>query len=169
MRKTHTQPRRPAQARPEREKHTDFQPDPIEAADPHAHNVRVQKAREGSQTLNVPVAQLDSASASGAEGYRFEPCRGYLKRACGVGSTLQALFFVTMETSVRTGGRDCSSGAGPFKHGKGRTLLPQLPQESFRKEASGILKQQVACGPRLAARLPRGDPGECLDLLLEQH
>ena len=26
----------------------------------------------------VPVAQLDRASASGAEGYRFEPCRGYL-------------------------------------------------------------------------------------------
>jgi hypothetical protein len=25
----------------------------------------------------VPVAQLDRASASGAEGYRFEPCRGY--------------------------------------------------------------------------------------------
>ena len=25
----------------------------------------------------VPVAQLDSASASGAEGYRFESCRGY--------------------------------------------------------------------------------------------
>ncbi len=24
----------------------------------------------------VPVAQLDSASASGAEGYRFESCRG---------------------------------------------------------------------------------------------
>ena len=28
----------------------------------------------------VPVAQLDSASASGAEGYRFESCRGYLKK-----------------------------------------------------------------------------------------
>ena len=26
---------------------------------------------------DVPVAQLDRASASGAEGYRFEPCRGY--------------------------------------------------------------------------------------------
>ena len=26
---------------------------------------------------SVPVAQLDRASASGAEGYRFEPCRGY--------------------------------------------------------------------------------------------
>ena len=25
----------------------------------------------------VPVAQLDRASASEAEGYRFEPCRGY--------------------------------------------------------------------------------------------
>ena len=25
----------------------------------------------------VPVAQLDRASASGAEGYRFESCRGY--------------------------------------------------------------------------------------------
>ncbi len=28
--------------------------------------------------FQVPVAQLDRASASGAEGYRFEPCRGYL-------------------------------------------------------------------------------------------
>jgi hypothetical protein len=26
---------------------------------------------------HVPVAQLDRASASGAEGYRFESCRGY--------------------------------------------------------------------------------------------
>ena len=25
----------------------------------------------------VPVAQLDRASASGAEGYRFDSCRGY--------------------------------------------------------------------------------------------
>ena len=27
--------------------------------------------------LRVPVAQLDRASASGAEGYRFDPCRAY--------------------------------------------------------------------------------------------
>ncbi len=28
--------------------------------------------------IDVPVAQLDRASASEAEGYRFESCRGYL-------------------------------------------------------------------------------------------
>jgi hypothetical protein len=31
-----------------------------------------------------PVAQLDSASVSGAEGYRFEPCRGRFSYAPGV-------------------------------------------------------------------------------------
>ena len=31
-----------------------------------------------STLQRVPVAQLDRASASGAEGYRFESCRGYL-------------------------------------------------------------------------------------------
>ena len=30
---------------------------------------------------HVPVAQLDSASASGAEGYRFESCRGYFAKS----------------------------------------------------------------------------------------
>ncbi len=30
-----------------------------------------------SRMVPVPVAQLDRASASGAEGYRFESCRGY--------------------------------------------------------------------------------------------
>ena len=37
--------------------------------------------RDGGKTSysQVPVAQLDRASASGAEGYRFEPCRGYLQ------------------------------------------------------------------------------------------
>ncbi len=34
----------------------------------------------GKRSYNqVPVAQLDRASASGAEGYRFESCRGYSK------------------------------------------------------------------------------------------
>jgi hypothetical protein len=28
-------------------------------------------------SAHASVAQLDRASASGAEGYRFEPCRGY--------------------------------------------------------------------------------------------
>ena len=31
----------------------------------------------GAVSYRVPVAQLDRASASGAEGCRFEPCRGY--------------------------------------------------------------------------------------------
>jgi hypothetical protein len=31
----------------------------------------------GACGRNVPVAQLDRASASGAEGCRFESCRGY--------------------------------------------------------------------------------------------
>ena len=35
---------------------------------------------EGAIVITVPVAQLDRASASEAEGYRFEPCRGYLRR-----------------------------------------------------------------------------------------
>jgi hypothetical protein len=30
-----------------------------------------------SRPEEVPVAQLDRASASGAEGYRFDSCRGY--------------------------------------------------------------------------------------------
>src|SRR5207248_1199793 len=34
---------------------------------------------EGSP-LHVPVAQLDRASASGAEGYRFDSCRAYSPR-----------------------------------------------------------------------------------------
>ncbi len=34
-------------------------------------------ARTGHGPRFVPVAQLDRASASGAEGYRFDSCRGY--------------------------------------------------------------------------------------------
>src|SRR6266849_5936276 len=34
-------------------------------------------ARTGHRPSFVPVAQLDRASASGAEGYRFDSCRGY--------------------------------------------------------------------------------------------
>src|SRR5260370_34646407 len=34
-------------------------------------------ARTGHGPSFVPVAQLDRASASGAEGYRFDSCRGY--------------------------------------------------------------------------------------------
>ena len=33
-------------------------------------------AKLDSLRFDVPVAQLDSASVSGAEGCRFEPCRG---------------------------------------------------------------------------------------------
>jgi hypothetical protein len=32
----------------------------------------------------VPVAQLDRASASGAEGYRFDSCRGYWRNVRAV-------------------------------------------------------------------------------------
>src|SRR5689334_13616896 len=39
--------------------------------------MRLQCAIAKQGTQNVPVAQLDRASASGAEGYRFESCRGY--------------------------------------------------------------------------------------------
>src|SRR5438132_10776171 len=36
----------------------------------------------------VPVAQLDRASASGAEGYRFDSCRGYWSIPQAVASRL---------------------------------------------------------------------------------
>ena len=41
-----------------------------------------------AHTTHVPVAQLDRASASGAEGYRFNSCRAYLKNK-GFGSLHQ--------------------------------------------------------------------------------
>src|SRR6185437_11674336 len=38
---------------------------------------RHQACGYNKREVIVPVAQLDRASASEAEGYRFEPCRGY--------------------------------------------------------------------------------------------
>ena len=48
-----------------------------------AHNQRqridapIIRSELTKENHNVPVAQLDRASASGAEGYRFEPYRAY--------------------------------------------------------------------------------------------
>ena len=40
---------------------------------------RLTRHKAYRRVRSVPVAQLDRASASGAEGYKFEPCRGYFQ------------------------------------------------------------------------------------------
>ena len=41
------------------------------------YTYRESRAPRGASLLLAPVAQLDRASASGAEGYRFDPCRAH--------------------------------------------------------------------------------------------
>ena len=59
-------------------------PRPANAKDRRLQNLRPTEEFVKLLSLcdlqQVPVAQLDRASASEAEGYRFEPCRGYLEK-----------------------------------------------------------------------------------------
>src|SRR6266852_8668038 len=47
------------------------------AADWHSPCLPARPGYNAQGISPVPVAQLDRASASGAEGYRFDSCRGY--------------------------------------------------------------------------------------------
>ncbi len=64
--------------------------------------------------LLAPVAQLDRASASGAEGYRFDPCREYLQfRRTKPRFLGRLLHFVAAGPNIDSAGPEKAKGPAP--------------------------------------------------------
>jgi hypothetical protein len=107
---------------------------------------------------HVPVAQLDRASASGAEGYRFESCRGYFRKwGLAPITTIGACSHFRSAVSINACGVCIYVSQLPatFELRANARLLPVLPLsakfvanpgKSMQNPASGMAPQQT---PRL--------------------
>ena len=90
------------------------------------------------------MAQLDSASPSEGEGYRFEPCRVYLSRTTGGAPSRQNIAFHGVFGIV---------GCAPVRRSWPQSAPPGCPPEAIR-EGNGLL--EVGLGDLKVVTL--GDP-----------